>query len=65
MNVLIVLPESILADADARLGSLIITPTWEEPHLALSTMLMDLRSGTYSGQSTQCLTDPPPGRRHN
>jgi len=52
-------------DADARLDCLIIMLIWEELHLALFTMLMDLKSGTCSGLSTQCLTGPPPGRRHN
>ena len=52
-------------DADARLGCLTTTLILEGPHLEPSIMLMDLESGTCSGLSTQCLTNPPPGRGHN
>ena len=42
-----------------------ITLTWEGPRSELSTMLMGLRSGTFSGLSTRCLTDPLLSQQHD
>lgn len=53
------------ADADARVDYLTIMPIWEEPRLGLSTTLTGLKSGTFSGLSTRCLTDPPLSQRHD
>ena len=57
--------DRFFADADAQVGCLTIMPTWGEPRSELFTTLTGLKSGTFSGLSTRCLTDRRPLNRHH